>query len=420
MSIESVLKGNSSWHVEVCDVLHGLRAMPPKSVHCVVTSPPYWGLRDYGVEGQIGLEKTPQEFIAKMVEVFEEVRRVLRDDGTAWVNFGDGYSRNPSKGGSGPGKNKDYGDAYGKSKSIGAKQLRLALSMQKKLDWQSRLKEKDLIGMPWRVAFALQDAGWYLRSEIIWSKRSPMPESVRDRPTRAHEQIFLLTKSPRYFYDPIASAEPCADSTFDRQQYGRNKQWGHVIEANKGIDPRSHDDAKSYTAEDYDPQSGRNMRTVWTLSTEAFPGAHFATFPTELVRRCLLAGTSEKGCCIQCGSPWKRIIERERRATRPGTSWKGAHPESPLNLQTSGYLNVDPQRHIAINKTTGWQPTCKCDKSETLNQPCIVLDPFSGAGTTAMVARKMGCRAIGLELNPEYAAMSRQRINDDMPLLNAV
>lgn len=227
----------------VGDCLQTLRALSDQSIHCCVTSPPYFGLRDYGVEGQIGLEPTPDEFVAALVAVFREVRRVLRDDGTLWLNLGDSYARPPAKGGSGPGgKNRDwYGDNYGKARGAAI---------------PDGLKDKDLIGIPWRVAFALQADGWYLRQDIIWNKPNPMPEPVKDRFTKAHEYIFLLSKSSRYYFDSEAMKERAAGG---------------------GV---------------------RNRRDVWTVATKPFKGAHFATFPPDLIEPCILAGCPVGGTVL--------------------------------------------------------------------------------------------------------------------------
>jgi DNA modification methylase len=431
-----------SWDVRECDVLDGLRSLPDGSVHCCVTSPPYFALRDYGVAGQIGLEATPEAYVAKMVEVFGEVRRVLRDDASLWLNIGDSYWgswANYGGGARGAGKQRLIKSGSQAQNPVwdGLEEYRPATSFK-----HDAIKPKDLIGIPWLLAFALRADGWYLRSEIIWHKRSPMPESVQDRPTKAHEQVFLLSKSPRYFYDQIASREPVAAATVQRQQYGRKNLWGHIIEANGHSDSRDFDDAKSYDAGDFDTAGGRNMRSVWTLSTECFSGAHFATYPTELVRRCLLAGTSEKGCCPTCGAPWRRETKRERRPTRLGEKSKvyktpdgwdtaaGGHGTIHREGREKGFTgythkehrdddeigNRDPERHVTEVITIGWQPGCKCGGEP---QPCLVLDPFAGAGTTGVVARRLGLRFIGFELNPTYAEMARRRIRDDAPLLNA-
>lgn len=302
----------------VGDCLETLRRLPDQSVHTCVTSPPYFGLRDYGHDGQIGLEPTPDEFVAALVEVFREVRRVLRDDGTLWLNLGDSYAANrghqvPSTLMNGDNTNRaQAGAGKGmKASAIG-------------------LKEKDLIGIPWRVAFALQADGWYLRQDIIWHKPNPMPESVRDRCTKAHEYIFLLSKSPRYYFDAEAIKEPAVHA-------GRvpGRSPGRYVQPSAGGNNRDgmDDCAQRPVGEK------RNRRSVWTVTTKPFKGAHFATFPPDLIEPCVLAGAPIGG---------------------------------------------------------------------------VVLDPFGGAGTTGLVARRHGRRAILCELNPEYAEIAKQRILDDV------
>ena len=298
-----------------------LAGLPDECVQCVVTSPPYWGLRDYGVTGQLGLERTPDEYVARMVEVFREVRRVLRDDGVMWLNLGDSYSRMQP-------------DNVPQSKNRRV----LPPSMRERV---VELAPKNLVGIPWRVAFALQADGWFLRSEIIWHKPNPMPESVTDRPTKSHEQIFLLTKSERYWYDAEAIAEPVAEGSVERYCYafGGAKSEA-LIDANKtGMGVRTR------VLGTRDVPSTRNARTVWTIATQPYSGAHFATFPPKLIEPCVLAG---------------------------------------------------------------------CPKGGT------VLDPFGGAGTTGLVADRLGRDAVLIELNPEYAAMARARIKNDNPLFTDV
>ena len=285
------------------DCLTVLRTLPDGFANTCVTSPPYWGLRDYGHDGQIGLEETPDAYVERMVAVFREVRRVLRDDGTLWLNLGDSYN------GSSGGATEKQGTNAGSFHNGG---VRLAPG----------LKPKDLVGIPWRVAFALQADGWYLRSDIIWHKPNPMPESVTDRPTKAHEYVFLMSKSPRYYYDADAikeratrassgnKARHCHDGT-----RGRSDHLGASI-------PWTNDD------------SGRNKRSVWTVTTRPFSGAHFACYPPELIKPCIAAGCPEGG---------------------------------------------------------------------------TVLDPFFGSGTTGMVAESLGRRWFGIELNPEYEPLIRQR-----------
>ena len=254
-----VLQGNS---------LEVLRKLPDESVDCCVTSPPYWRLRDYGVAGQIGLEPTPDEFVARLVEVFREVRRVLKSGGTCWVNLGDSYS-----------------DATKGSSGNGDKQRRNAGTMLVDRSWAIApgLKPKDLCGIPWRVAFALQADGWWLRQDIIWHKPNPMPESVRDRCTKAHEYVFLLTKAERYFWDAEAMKE-LASVGFCGSQFTKGKTLRHQL-GRVGQGERSDDGT-------------RNRRSVWTLATQPTPEAHFATFPLELPEMCLRAGCPVGGTVL--------------------------------------------------------------------------------------------------------------------------
>lgn len=260
------------------DCLESLRAMPSGSAHCVVTSPPYFGLRDYGVEGQIGLEQTPAEYIAKLVEVFREVRRVLRDDGTLWLNLGDSYASS-AKGSGGAGKS-----------TLGPNGDLQNIDFQKMEPrrFDCGVPDKNLLGIPWRIAFALQDDGWYLRQDIIWSKPNPMPESVRDRCTKAHEYLFLLTKSPRYYFDADAIKEPATHA-------GRVVEYdGTQKNSVAAADPRMRTRiAKTTTVGDK-----RNRRSVWTVATRPYKGAHFATFPPDLIEPCILAGCPNGGIVL--------------------------------------------------------------------------------------------------------------------------
>lgn len=255
------------------DSLEVLSGMQEKSVHCVVTSPPYWGLRDYGHDGQIGLESTPKEYVANMVEVFREVRRVLRDDGTLWLNLGDSYASTPA------------GNAADRPSGFSQKANRWEGGAVRVPKLNHGLKPKDLVGIPWRMAFALQADGWWLRSDIIWAKPNPMPESVTDRPTRSHEYIFLLSKSSRYYYDGNGSKEPAKTSKWP----GIGPQHGKV-----------RDRGESY--EDMETLPMRNRRDVWTVNTARYRGAHFAVFPEALVEPCIMAATSSAGCCSTCGA----------------------------------------------------------------------------------------------------------------------
>ena len=436
------------------------------SVQCVVTSPPYWGLRDYGVKPSVwggdagcahewgahnrtahanavhgpnskgkngnryscetkttgpfctkcgawfgchGLEPTPDLYVQHEVMIFREVRRVLRDDGIAWINLGDSY--NAYNENAGPGSFK-----AGSACDTERPHLPSGHGLRTK-----SLKPKDLVGIPWRVAFALQDDGWYLRQDIIWHKPSPMPESVTDRCTKAHEYIFLVAKSERYYYDAEAIREPFSEEGMKRQQYGYREMYGGIIEANGHVERRGHDDAKSYVSSDFDVSRGRNKRTVWTIPSQSYTGTHFATFPEKLVEPCILAGTSAKGCCPQCGTGWVRVVDKKRVPTRPGSNSKvtefrsSPHEGSPYN-DHGGMIcgNRDPQRHCTATKTVSWKPGCKCDAGEPV--PCVVLDPFAGTCTAGRVSVNHGRRFVGIELKPDYIALANERVKVTPPL----
>ena len=295
-----------------------MKTLPEQSVNCCVTSPPYFGLRDYGHEGQIGLEETPEAFIQKMVEVFRQVKRVLRDDGTLWLNLGDSYA------GSGKGRNADGSHQEGGKQ--GTNKGTVLGSLVK--TYAQDCKSKDLIGIPWMVAFALRADGWYLRQDIIWHKPNPMPESVQDRCTKAHEYIFLLSKSSKYYYDIESIKEPV------KQDWGtRNRSNGKYHNEGSGLQPHSGLE-KSYEF--------ANKRSVWSVNTSSYEGAHFATFPTRLIEPCILAGCPKGG---------------------------------------------------------------------------VVLDPFGGSGTTALVANENNRDAILCELNPEYFPLIKERLSKVQPSL---
>lgn len=255
------------------DCRETLQSLPDKSVNCCVTSPPYFGLRDYGVDGQLGLEQTPDEYVAQMVSVFREVRRVLRDDGTLWLNLGDSYA------GGGFGGHPDNKAAQG--------------AMGRSVNKGGTLKPKDLIGIPWRVAFALQADGWWLRQDIIWHKPNPMPESVRDRCTKSHEYIFLLSKSAKYWYNADAVMED-AVRPGDVQIFGGQKALTSDIPAS---DPRYRAGHEQW-GRTHIQGDKRNRRSVWTVSTKPYPDSHFATFPPKLIEPCILAGCPEGGTVL--------------------------------------------------------------------------------------------------------------------------
>jgi site-specific DNA-methyltransferase (cytosine-N4-specific) len=379
-------------------VLDVLRELPDRSVHCALTSPPYFGLRDYGtgaweggdpdcehrvggqvedskakgaitsgvrpgvdasrcldcgatrVDQQLGLEKLHdcngwatghrcgECYVCRMTEVFREVKRVLRDDGTFWLNIGDSYASSSTYNG--------------------------ARSLHTEHDWKQDsdqrpnvsaqaigLKAKNLVGIPWRLAFSLQADGWILRAENIWHKPNVMPESANDRTTRAHEQVFMLVKQRRYFFDKEAIKE---DATWER--WGAQSQVKDYTDVGRAsmVSWRSKNNIEENLATDK-----RNPRSVWSICTVGFPDAHFAVFPPELPMKCILAGTSEKGCCPTCGAPWER--------------------------------------------GEGWKATCKHEHGEDELVPGVVLDPFIGSGTTAVVARQLGRHSVGIELSEEYA-----------------
>ena len=345
------------------------------SVHCCVTSPPYYGLRDYGVAGQIGLEATPDAYVAEMVAVFREVRRVLRDDGTLWLNIGDSYASGGNGGGSGK-----------QSTNVGA-----AMPPKRAPDGY---KPKDLFGIPWQLAFALRADGWYLRSDVIWHKPNPMPESVTDRPTSAHEHVFLLSKSATYFYDADTIKEDGAIPAGTRAAKGSNQRG-----AIKNVNGRA--------PEYWNYTGSRNARNVWTITTKPYSGAHFATMPPDLAERCIKAGTSERGCCPKCGAPWSREVERQVMEVNRSGRYDSLGDRG--RTATSGTMTKPPS-----SVTIGWFPTCDCGDATPV--PCVVLDPFGGAGTTGLVADRLQRDAILIELNPEYAGLSKERLTADAPL----
>ena len=359
-----------------------LPEMPERSVQCCVTSPPYWGLRDYGVDRQIGLEASPENWVAEMVAVFGQVRRVLRDDGTLWLNVGDAYAGGRRGGNPSPSSS----TLQGSNATQEASMVKRAMCSSRRRDNAEiprsdvrveGLKPKDLIGLPWMLAFALRADGWYLRSDIIWHKPNPMPESVQDRPTKAHEYVFLLSKSERYHYDAKAIYEPVTGNAHSRGDglnpksvvgwasgpglhtaiaHAQSKQNPSMTAAISGPNSKrmpktggtKHaENGHNRTASGNAPEwvEARNARSVWTISTQGYSGAHFATFPRELAARCIKAGCPAGG---------------------------------------------------------------------------LVLDPFAGTGTTIAEAVMLGRRGVGIELNPEYARLAEQRIDEQCGLLAGV
>jgi len=424
------------------DVIDGLRELEADSVQCVVTSPPYWALRDYGTgswsggdpdcdhrlyaypddretpggrkgsmpksetvqrktcrkcgavreDRQLGLEETPDEYIARMVEIFREVRRVLRPDGIAWINLGDSYASSVGGGQNdlststvtGSRKKRDPKNETGIKRSAG-------------------LKPKDLVGIPWRVALALQADGWYLRSDVIWSKPNPMPESVTDRPTKAHEYVFMLTKSERYFFDADAVAEESVDQESLTGRHRRNPDKFARHDPNGFAMTRAGfaniPDGKMYPT--------RNIRTVWTIATEPYPEAHFAVFPTAIPDRCIRAATSDAGSCSVCGAPFAKEIDR---VAQPPKDWNRKGDGDPkLATRPRGKNGQTHAEWKATHPDTfrGWHPTCEHENADAV--PCTVLDPFAGSGTTLAVALELRRHAIGIELNPDFVPLIKRR-----------
>jgi DNA modification methylase len=330
----------------------------------------------------LGLEPSPEAYVGHMVLIFKKIWRVLRDDGTFWLNLGDSYSGvGHGWGGGSICEERDSSAICG-----GAKDRRPVAG----------LKVKDLIGIPWRVSLALQADGWYLRSDIIWNKSNSMPESVTDRPTKSHEYLFLLTKSERYFYDTYAIREPYADDSLERAERGRsaNHKWSEGGPGNQTI-------AKDSTKACSNPY-GRNKRTVWSVPTKAYKGAHFAIFPPTLIEPCILAGTSAKGCCAECGEPWKRVIVKTGHINQR----EKAHV--PNNTDTK----TDSTRWVPTTRANDrWELACKCEGGDTV--PCTVIDTFNGSGTTGVVTLRNGRNYEGIEAKKEYCAMSKERIDKE-------
>ena len=378
-------------------ILHGhvldkLQEVESESVQCVVTSPPYWGLRDYGTEGQLGLEKTPEEYVENMVKVFREVRRVLKKDGTCWLNLGDSYAG---------GKTGRTDEKYGKNiiERTNGRQRKPPKGM----------KPKDLVGIPWRVAFALQSDGWYLRQDIIWAKPNPMPESVTDRCTKSHEYIFLLTKSSKYYYDNDAIREPYKEPM---NRWGGEHKRNSI---NEKFDENEMANANSLARNrDMRPdKNGRNKRSVWTINTKPYKEAHFAVFPPKIPELCIKAGTSEYGQCAECGKAWGRIMEGKSssafnvrvRDDKKGRTKHKSHFDRGINKNEVKKYNE--KEYGGDGKVTkGWKPNCSCDADVI---PQTVLDPFFGSGTTGWVAQRLGRKWIGIELNAEYIKIAEKR-----------
>lgn len=483
------MDGNTIYQGHVIDVL---KKMKSNSFHCCITSPPYWGLRDYDLppqiwpvnnkkcdhrwhenwtgkmtqfettkgklhgksnklkstkkrhagdtclkcgawRGSLGHEPTTGLYIAHIVAVFNEIKRVLRNDGTLWLNLGDSYSTKPPVSG------------------ISFRRDRAAIVPQIK---NSELRPKNLLGIPYRIALALQENGWYWRSVIVWHKKNCMPESVKDRPSNAHEYIFLFSKTQRYYYDPEAIKVEASPDTHARYARGRsnNHKWADGGPGNQsiakpmdhmlpGVNPKASMDAPgskqntSFSSAVKDIVTHRNKRSVWSIedhnqllvwlyvkypeifseyftpktdvweiSLKGFSGAHFATFPPDLVEPCILAGTSEMGCCALCNKPWNRIIKKSKVGIKKNLAkktreviakYRGENSIETSCLSSSGVMYQ--------TKTIGWKPSCRCLVPEGEKRvPCNVLDPFFGTGTTGIVANKFGRNFTAIELSRKY------------------
>lgn len=425
-----------------------LPALPQDHFHTVVTSPPYFGLRAYhGEEGMIGNEENFEDHIRMLVDVFRDVRRVLHPSGTVWLNYGDIYS--------GGNRGTWSGDDNRTTTPLQMNnQGSMGISGANRLP-QPGIKGKDLMLMPARVAIALCDDGWWVRSEIVWHKPNPMPSSARDRPTAAHEKIFLLSKKPRYFYDAEAVRQPLTGGAHARRRDGRmdlakgrdpGNRWTGTWKVPDGWDTSTGEGGhgtvhKKGREQTRYPQSGgqgrapgwrkseqphfANIRNVWfpdlddlwTLNIHGFKGAHFATFPPSLAELCIKAGSSQEGVCASCGAPWRRITEK--RATGRTRNRQKGGLGTPQRRETHGLAPVEGEfQEGVVYETVGWEPSCACEGRETV--PARVLDPFGGSGTVGLVADRLGRDATLVEISPEYATMARARISGDAPLFSEV
>lgn len=450
-----------SERILIGDCRQMLKTLPSNSVHCVVTSPPYWGLRSYLSDNhplkqfEIGSEPTPDHYVAAMMEVFQEVHRVMRPDATLWLNIGDTFT-------SGGRRN------YDRSETSSTSVTRNKAAGVGRPATPKHLKAKELVGIPWRVAFALQgfavisieelaglckaidsrdfpaldafragiklyeamaNMNWFWhRLDIIWSKPNPTPESVTDRPTKAHEYLFLLSKSKHYFYDPEPIREPLQEHTFST--YGTQRKLSEsAVEDLKFVKShRMHASMKVRAPRLNEDGSiaGANKKSVWVVGAVPTKTHHTATFPPDLVRPCILAGTSEKGCCAQCGAPWLRIVKKGA----PDLFWQRQsggdvngeyHGKALKNYEVQGAQNASNLKARILKgmkerKTVGWKPSCDCYKNGLTKDaviPCTVLDPFAGIGTAGAQASKLGREFIGCELDPLSISLAQNATAQD-------
>jgi DNA modification methylase len=360
------------------------------------------------IDAQLGAEKTPEAYVENMVMVFREVRRILRDDGTVWLNLGDSYARN----GGGVESKMNSIDKMG----VGQKATYLAGAMQTINKVPFGLKSKDLVGIPWRVALALQADGWWLRQDIIWHKPNPMPESVEDRCTKAHEYIFMLSKKAHYYYDHEASKEDAVGAPHSPG----NKNVTQPKE--KGARDPALDPDRVWASD-----GKKNKRSVWTVNTKGYKGAHFAVYPKKLIEPCILAGTSKYGCCSKCGAPYEQVVNHTgnpagilghkgvpNTANTAGSSGKKGKPVVHTETGVRLKKGHNPTQYSKSEPTDEWIPTCNCKDTDVV--PCTVLDPFTGSGTTAIVALENNRNFVGTELNPEYIQLAENRIKEEIPI----
>jgi len=319
-------------------LIHGnskevLKPFPNNIFQCCVTSPPYWQLRDYFEKEQLGQEKSSEEYIQNLVEIFREVKRVLRKDGILWVVIGDTYVR------------ADF----------------------KKRGILTNLKVKNLVGIPWKLAFALQKDGWYLRCDVIWQKTNVLPDGAKDRPTRSHEYIFQFTKSSKYFYDYYAVLEKAKSERIKRETgFGAKHQKGTFRMDQKRV---------------FIDYGTKNKRSIWISSVASSKNVHFAVFPLKLINTAVKASVSKKGCCSKCRAPWKRILEKVKET------------DNSYSLEL---------------RSRGWKPTCKCLNTNVI--PCLVLDPFAGTSTTGVAAFMNHADYVGIDLNANYLKLSKDKL----------
>ena len=388
--------------------LDKIQELDDNSIDCVVSSPPYWGLRDYGVEGQLGLETTYQEHIKNIVEIFRAMKPKLKETATIWLNYGDSYAATVNGTKVKDIKNDDRGFVDKPFSTI-----------------QGVLKPKDLVMIPNRIAIALQDDGWWIRSEIIWHKPNPMPESVKDRPTSAHEKIWLITKSKKYYYDADAIRVPQKQDSIaraGRDVWKNNKtDSGNYSIPNVDSAKKLNQKVLDTVAEGKIPMA--NKRNVWTVTTKPFKGAHFATFPKDLIEPCIKAGCPEK-ICVECGKPYIRKIKignynKEYQKSCGGNvdgkytgkstkNYKGAKAQNPSETKKRILESLREKIDLGLHKN------CECNTQDY--KPGIVLDPFGGSGTTGIVSKHLKRKAILIELNAEYISIAKKRINKEFGL----